>query len=183
MIWTRYLPGLAAAAGGAALLYSSRRKRAVAFACLATLLGLVGMEAEYWVAHGFPMSEVTFFVAAVALTLTALAFAALGGTALGILGLGFFAYVNLRYGAPYLLDYVLPILYAFLLGRSRRQLDWQGTGILRTGCTEGLWIAATYLLMFWRTSSLGKWGGSREHPGEAVLTSRPMPLVRLFLLR
>jgi hypothetical protein len=157
MIWMRYLPGLAAAAGGAALLYSSRRQRAVAFAGLATLLGLICMEAEYWVAHGFPRSEVTFFVAAVALTLTALAFGALGGTALGSLGLGFFVYVNLCYGAPYLLDYVLPILYAFLLARSRRQLGWQGTGILRAGQIEGLWIAATYLLTFWRTSSLDKW--------------------------
>jgi hypothetical protein len=158
MIWIRYLPGLVAAAGGAALLYFSRRKHAVAFACLATLVGLVCMEAEYWVAHGFPRSEVTFFVAAVALTLTALALGAPGGTALGILGLGFFAYVNLRYGAPYLLDYVLPILYAFLLARSRRELGWQDTGILRAGRTEGLWIAATALLIFWRTSSLGKWG-------------------------
>lgn len=157
MIWVRYLPGLAAAAGGAALLYSSRRKRGVASAVLATLLGLVCMEAEYWVAHGFPRSDVSFFTAAVALTLTALALGAPGGITLGILGLGFFAYVNLRYGAPYLLDYVLPILYAFLLARSRRELDWQGTGTLLAGRTEALWIAATYLLMFWRTSSLGKW--------------------------
>ena len=158
MIWTRYLPGLVAAVGGAAALYSSRQKRAVAFSYLATLLGLVCMEAEYWVAHGFPMSEVPFFVGAVVLTLTALAFGALGGTALGILGLGFFAYVNLHYGAPYLLDYVLPILYAFLLARSRLRLGWHGTGILRAGWTEGLWITLTYLLTLWRTSGVGKWG-------------------------
>ena len=163
-IWMRYLPGFVAAMGGAALLYSSRRRRGVASAGLATLLGLVCMEAEYWVAHGFPSSEVSFFTAAVALTLTTLALGALGGTALGILGLGFFAYVNLRYGAPYLLDYVLPILYAFLLARSRRELGWQGTGILRAGCTEGLWMAATYLLIFWRTSSLGKWAWIRGGP-------------------
>jgi hypothetical protein len=156
-IWLRYLPGLVAAAGGATLLYSSRRRRGVASACLATLLGLVCMEAEYWVAHGFPRSEASFFTAATAVTLTALALGALGGTALGILGLGFFAYVNLRYGAPYLLDYVLPILYSFLLARSRRELGWQSTGILRPGRVEVLWITVTYLLTFWRTSSLGKW--------------------------
>jgi hypothetical protein len=157
MIWIRYLPGMAAVAGGAALLHLSRRRHGIAFAGLATLLGLVCMEAEYWVAHGFPRSEVSFFTAAVALTLTALVFGALGATSLGILGLGFFAYVNLRYGAPYLLDYVLPILYAFLLARSRRELGWQSTGILRAGRVEVLWIAVTYLLTFWRTLSLGRW--------------------------
>ncbi len=158
MIWIRYLPGLVAAVGGAAPLYVSRQRHTVTFAGWATLLGLSCMEAEYWVAHGFPSSEISFFTAAVLLTLTALAVGALGGTALGILGLAFFAYVNLRYGAPYLLDYVQPVFYAFLLARARRQLSWQGPGILRAGTTEGLWILVTYILTFWRTSSLGKWG-------------------------
>jgi hypothetical protein len=158
MIWTRYVPGLAAATVGAALLYGSRRQRSVRVAILATLWGLVCMEAEYWVAHGFPWSEISFFTAAVVLTLTALVFGALGGAALGIMGLAFFGYVNLRYYAPYLLDYVQPVLYAVLLARSRHRLDWQGKGILRAGWMEGLWIAATCLLAVWRTSTFGKWG-------------------------
>ncbi len=158
MTWTRYVPGLAALAGGAALLAFSRRKRTVVIAGVATALGLVCMEAEYWVAHGFPWSEVSFILVALALTGASLACGAAGGAALGILGLGFFAYVNLRYGAPYLLDYVLPILYAFLLARSRRALGWQRGGVLRAGWTEGLWIAATYGLTFWRTTALAKWG-------------------------
>ena len=158
MIWTRYLPGLVAAAGGATLLCASRHERAVAFTGWATLLGLICMEAEYWVAHGFPRSEVSFFTTAVLLTLVAMALGAMGGAALGVLGSVFFAYVNLRYGAPYLLDYVQPVLYAVLLARSRQQLGWQGPGILRAGTTEAVWILSTYVLTFWRTSALDKWG-------------------------
>lgn len=157
MIWTRYVPGLVAAIGAALLLRYSRRGPAVICAGLATLLGLVCMEAEYWVAHGFPRSELSFFVTAILVTLTALGFEALGPVALSILGLGFFAYVNLRYGAPYLLDYVLPVLYAFLLARSRQRLAWEGKGWLRAGWTESVWIASTYLLTLWRTTTLGKW--------------------------
>ena len=157
MIWTRYLPGFIAAIGAALLLQCSRRRRGVIGAGLATLLGLACMEAEYWVAHGFPRSELSFIITAILVTLTALAFGALGAVALSILGMGFFAYVNLRYGAPYLLDYVLPVLYAFLLARSRQRLAWEGKGWLRAGWTEGVWIASTYFLTFWRTTMLGKW--------------------------
>ena len=141
-----------------------RHKHAIAAATLATLLGLVCMEAEYWVAHGFPSSEVSFFASAVVVTLTGLALGRLGSAALGILGLAFFAYVNLRYGAPYLLDYVLSILYAFLLARSRRELNWQGAGWLHPGWIEGLWIVLTYGVTFWRTTSLDKWGWVTGRP-------------------
>jgi hypothetical protein len=157
-LWIRWLPGLVAVAGGAAFLRFSRRKLTVAGAILATLLGLVCMEAEYWVAHGFPWSEVSFFTSAVVLTLTALVLRSVGGAALAILGLGFFAYVNLRYGAPYLLDYVLPILYAVLLARSRRELGWQRSGVLQAGTTETLWILVSNSAIIWRTTTLGKWG-------------------------
>jgi len=158
MIWIRSLPGLVAAAGAAILLLSSRRKHEIRYAGLSTLLGLICMEAEYWIAHGFPWSEISFFTSAVLLTVVALALGEIGGAALGLLGLVFFAYVNLRYGAPYLLDYVQPVAYAFLLARSRERLQWQGSGVLRVGVTEGVWIIATYALTFWRTSELGKWG-------------------------
>jgi len=154
----RYLPGVFAVVSGALLLLLSRRKVAIPGAILATMLGLCCMEAEYWVAHGFPWSEIPFFASAVLLTLTALFLGVLGGAALAILGLGFFAYVNLRYGAPYLLDYVMPILYGFTLARCRRQLNWEHPGLLRAGWTEGLWIALTYSFTVWRTSGLSKWG-------------------------
>lgn len=157
MIWTRYVPGLVGAVSSAVFLLSSRRRHQLSAAVVATLVGLSCMEAEYWVAHGFPRSEISFFLSAVLLTSTALALEAIGCAALGILGLLFFAYVNLRYGAPYLLDYVLPVLYAFLLARSRRALNWQGPGILRAGWTEGVWIVMTYLPTCWRTTSLDKW--------------------------
>jgi hypothetical protein len=163
-LWMRYMPGLVAAGGGATILLLWRRRHAIAAATLATLLGLTCMEAEYWVAHGFPSSEVSFFASAVVVTLIALALGRLGGAALGILGLGFFAYVNLRYGAPYLLDYVQPILYALLLARSRREWTWKGSSWLRAGWTEGLWIAVTYSATFWRTTSLDKWGWMTGRP-------------------
>jgi len=140
------------------MLLLSRHKVAIPIAILATMLGLCCMEAEYWVAHGFPRSEIPFFASTLLLSLTALLFGVLGGTALAILGLGFFAYVNLRYGAPYLPDYVMPILYAFTLARCRRQLNWEGPGLLRAGSTEGFWIALTYFFTVWRTSDLSKWG-------------------------
>jgi hypothetical protein len=157
-LWIRWLPGLVAAAGGAAFLRCSRPKHTVSGAILATLLGLVCMEAEYWVAHGFPQSEISFFTGAVVLTLTAFTLRAVGGAALGILGLGFFAYVNLRYGAPYLLDYVLPVLYAVLLARSRHALGWQRSGVLRASTAETLWILVSNIAIIWRTTTIGKWG-------------------------
>jgi hypothetical protein len=116
------------------------------------------MEAEYWLARGVPWSEIPFFAGAVLITVTALVLGRLGGLALGVLGLGFFAYVNLRYGAPYLLDYVLPVLYAVVVTRSRRQLNWERSGLLRAGWTEGFWIAITHSLTIWRTSYVDKWG-------------------------
>src|SRR5574337_945587 len=120
--WIRYLPGLVAAIGGVSLVGSASSQRRTMFAGVATLLGLVCMEAEDWVAHGFPESEISFFVVAIAMTLTALALGKQGCMILSIIGMVFFAYVNLRYGAPYLLDYVMPVLYATLMASSRREL-------------------------------------------------------------
>ena len=72
-VWLRYLPGLVAAVGGTAIITSAPPLRRIAFTVLATLLGLFCMEAEYWLAFGFPKSEVTFFVFVVVITLAALA--------------------------------------------------------------------------------------------------------------
>jgi hypothetical protein len=50
------------------------------------------MEAEYWIAHGFPQSEVPFFAIAMAVTLLALLGGRIGGFVLGVIGLAFFSY-------------------------------------------------------------------------------------------
>ncbi len=157
-LWARYLPGLVAAVGGAAMIVAAPRPRRVTFTVLATLLGLVCMEAEYWVAAGFPVSEVRFFVGAVAVSLLALAIGSLGTMILGLLGLLFFAYVNLRYGAPYLLDYVMPVLYALLIAWSRPTLNWVRPGIFEVGRPETVAVIALEVLAAWRTTDLDKWG-------------------------
>ncbi len=157
-LWTRYLPGLVAAAGAAAMIATASRTRQVTMTLLATLLGLVCMEAEYWVASGFPASEIPFFVGAVAVTMAALAIGNVGSMILGLVGLFFFAYVNLRYGAPYLLDYVMPILYALLIAWSRRALRWTRPGVLDVGKLETIAVSALQILAAWRTTRLDKWG-------------------------
>ncbi len=157
-LWLRYLPGLVATAGGTAIIMAAPPPRRITFTVLATLLGLFCMEAEYWLAFGFPKSEVTFFVSVVVITLAALAARNLGAMLLGLAGLLFFAYVNLRYGAPYLLDYVMPVLYALLLAWSRRGLGWTGRGIWKAGRPEVAAVIALQVLTAWRTTDLAKWG-------------------------
>jgi hypothetical protein len=154
----RYLPGAGAALGSVALIGIAPKHRKVLATGIATLLGLVCMEAEYWVAHGFPATEVSFFSVAVVVTLTCTLSGAWGGLLLGVVGFGFFAYVNLRYGAPYLLDYIMPILYALLTAYSRRALNWPSRGVLAIGRLEGTLVAALLALMLLRTTTLGKWG-------------------------
>jgi hypothetical protein len=154
----RYLPGLIAALGGFALIGLAPPRRKVVFTSLATLLGLMCMEAEYWVARGFPSSEIPFFLGAVTVTVVAMSLGARGGLLLGGLGLAFFAYVNTRFGAPYLLDYVLPAFYATLLAYSRREVGWSVRGALRPGVPEVLWIIVVNVLAVWRTSAVHKWG-------------------------
>lgn len=157
-LWVRFLPGCVAAVGGAALVGFAPRRHKIAFAILATLLGLACMEAEYWVAHGFPQDEMPFSVAAVLITSAALILGKRGGFALGMMGLAFFAYVNVRYGAPYLLDYVLPAFYAILVVWSRREMNWSGSGMLKTGWLEAFWVVTVHAVTLWRTTELDKWG-------------------------
>jgi hypothetical protein len=157
-LWIRYIPGLAATAAGALLIGFAPKTRQAFLAVVATLVGLICMEAEYWVAHGFPESGVPFFTGAAAITLTALFLGNLGGVLLASAGFGFFAYVNLRYGAPYLLDYVMPVLYATLFALSRRGLGWFGSAYFRVGLPEAWVLIAANILIVWRTTTLGKWG-------------------------
>jgi hypothetical protein len=116
------------------------------------------MEAEYWVARGFPTSEIPFFAAAVAITVAALAIGPVGDLSLGLTGLAFFAYVNLRYGAPYILDYVMPVLYGLLIARSRRDLNWRRPGLFEVGWAESIIVLVLQVLAAWRTTELGTWG-------------------------
>ncbi len=157
-LWMRYLPGAVAALGSLALIRPAPEHRKMLLTGIATLLGLVCMEAEYWVAHGFPASEVSFFSGAVVVTLAALFAGARGCLWLSVVGFGFFTYVNLRYGAPYLLDYIMPVLYALLMARSRRALHWFGGGILAIGRLETALLIPVLALMLLRTTTLGKWG-------------------------
>jgi len=157
-LWTRYLPGTVAALGSLALIGIAPEHRKMLSTGFATLLGLVCMEAEYWVAHGFSASEASFFPGAVVVTLAALLAGDRGCLLLGVAGFGFFTYVNLRYGAPYLLDYIMPVLYASLMTRSRRTLNWSGSGILAIGRLEAALLVTVLALMLLRTTTLGKWG-------------------------
>ena len=61
-------------------------------------------------------------------------------------------------GAPYLLDYVMPVLYAILIALSRRALGWVQPGISKVGRLEGMAVIALQVLAAWRTTSLNKWG-------------------------
>ncbi len=157
-LWMRYLPGAVAAIGGMALIGIAPERRKIMAIGIATLLGLVCMEAEYWVAHGFPASEVPFFSGAVVITLATLFAGARGCLLLSVAGFGFFTYVNLRYGAPYLLDYIMPVLYASLMAHSRRALHWYGGGILAIGRLEAALLVPVLALMLLRTTMLSKWG-------------------------
>ena len=153
----RYSPALVAAAGGATLIMLARSRDKIAFTILATAVGLTCMEAEYWLARGFPADEVPFFTVSLLITLAAALFGARGGVALGVVGLVFFAYVNIRYGAPYLLDYIMPAFYALLVMFSRRQQRWCGSGLWAPGRLESLWVLLVHAVTFWRTTTLGKW--------------------------
>lgn len=160
----RYLPGLVAALGGGALIGLAPACRRIAFTILATLLGLTCMETEYWVAHGFPSDEVQFFAVTALITVAALFLGTKGALSLSVAGLGFLAYVNIRYGSPYLLDYILPVEYACLLALARRELNWYGSGIWAHRRLEVLWLLVTNAITVWRTTTLDKWGWIAGRP-------------------
>jgi hypothetical protein len=140
------------------LIALARPQHKIAFTIIATVVGLTSMEAEYWVAHGFPADEVPFFTVSLLVTLVAALFGARGGIALGAVGLAFFAYVNIRYGAPYLLDYIMPAFYALLVMFSRREQSWFGAGLWAPGRLELLWVLLVHAVTLWRTTALNKWG-------------------------
>ena len=157
-IFYRYIPGIVAGLGGAVLVWRAPSHRNIQFTVAATALGLICMEWEYWVAMGFPASEVPFFSVSISLTVIALFFGAPGGFFLGICGMLLFTYVNVRYGAPFLLDYILPVFYALLIGLCRKRLGLRRPGILEAGYLEAIWLLCLNSVVIWRTTVLGKWG-------------------------
>ncbi len=159
-IFYRFVPGIVAGLGGSVLIWSAPSRRRIQFTVAATVLGLICMEWEYWVAGGFPLvvSEVPFFLVCFVLTAIALLIGALGCLCLGICGLLLFTYVNVRFGSPFLLDYVMPVFYALLVGLCRRRLAWRCPGILEVGRLETVWLICLNTVVIWRTTMLDKWG-------------------------
>jgi len=153
----RYVPAIVAGFAGSLLIWSAPSNRKIHFTLTATALGLICMEWEYWVAMGFPVSEVPFFLVSIFLTIIALFMGALGCFCLGICGLLLFTYVNVRYGAPFLLDYILPVFYALLIGLCRKRLKFWRPGILEVGYLEAIWLLCLNSVVIWRTIILGKW--------------------------
>jgi len=94
----------------------------------------------------------------------ALAIGKLGATILSVIGFAFFACVNLRYGAPYLLDYAMPVFYAALMALSRREMKRSRPGILNGVLPAATVLIALQVLVIWRTTELGKWGWLAGRP-------------------
>ena len=116
------------------------------------------MEWEYLVAGVFSVSMVPGFLVYLALTVIGLLLGTIGCLCLGVCGLLFFTYVNVRFGSPYLLDYVIPVFYALLVGLCRRRLGLRRPGILEVGHLEVIWLICLNSVVIWRTTMLGKWG-------------------------
>ena len=157
-IFYRYVPGIVAGLGGALLVWSAPSHRKIQFTVAATALGLTCMEWEYLIAGFFSISMVPGFLIYLILTAIGLIFKTTGCICLGICSLFFFAYVNVRYGSPFLLDYILPFFYALLVGMCRRQLGLKRPGILEVGRLEAAWLICLNAIVIWRTTMLGKWG-------------------------
>lgn len=159
----RYVPAIVAGLGGSVLIWSAPSQHKIKFTVGATALGLICMEWEYVVAGVFSVSNVPSTLVFLALTAIGLLFGTVGCLCLGICGLLLFAYVNVRYGAPYLLDYILPVFYALLVGLCRRRLTLRRPGILEVGYLEAVCLICLNSVVIWRTTMFGKWGWILGH--------------------
>ena len=157
-IFYRFVPGIVAGLGGAILIWSAPSHRKIQLTVAATALGLVCMWWEYLAAGTFSVSMVPGILLYLALTAIGLLLGARGSLCLGIGGLLFFTYVNVRYGSPYLLDYIIPVFYALLVGLCRRRLALRRKGILEVGYLEAAWLICLNSIVIWRTTMLSKWG-------------------------
>jgi hypothetical protein len=157
-IFYRFVPGIVASLGGAVLVWSASSQRKIQFTVAATALSLICMEWEYVVAGVFSISMVPEILGYLALTAIGLVLGPPGCLCLGICGLLFFTYVNVRYGSPYLLDYIIPVFYAILVGLCRRRLALRRPGILEVGRLEAIYLICLNTVVIWRTTTLNKWG-------------------------
>jgi hypothetical protein len=162
-IFYQFVPGIVAGLGEAVLVWSAPSHRKIQFTVAATALGLICMEWEYLVAGVFSVSFVPEILLYLALTAIGLLLGVIGCLCLGICGLLFFTYVNVRYGSPFLLDYIIPVFYALLVGLCRRRLGLRRTGILEIGFLEAAWLVCLNTVVIWRTTMLGKWGWILGH--------------------
>jgi hypothetical protein len=117
--------------------------------------------AELLLTSTFPRSEVKWIIGFTWATLAVVAalmflqrLGSAAGLALGTFGFFFMAYVNLRYGAPVLFDYLLPFPYVMIVFASMESLAF-----LPGGTASG-WPIAIYaclvMTQFWRTFKVGK---------------------------
>jgi hypothetical protein len=157
-IFYRFVPAIVAGLGGAMLIWYAPSHRKIQFTVAATVLGLICMEWEYLVGGTFSVSMVPSFLVVLALTAIGLLLGTVSCLCLGICGLLFLTYVNVRFGEPYLLGYVMPVLYALLVGLCRRRLALRRNGILEVGYLETVWLICLNCVVIWRTTMLGKWG-------------------------
>jgi len=157
-VFYRYVPAIVAGFGGWLLIWSAPSHRKIQFTVAATALGLTCMEWEYVVVGFFSLSMVPGFLVYLVLTAIGLLLGTIGCLCLGICGLLFFAYVNVRYGSPFLLDYILPVFYALLVGLCRRRLELRRPGILEVWRLEAAWLICLNAVVIWRTTMLDKWG-------------------------
>jgi hypothetical protein len=162
-IFYRFIPGIVAGLGGAVLVWRAPSHRKIQFTVAATALGLICMEWEYWVAGRFFVWFIPEILLYLALTAIGLFLGVRGCFFLGICGLLYFTYLNVRYGEPYLLGYIIPVFYVLLVGFSRRSLSWSRPGILEVGRLEAVWLICLNTVVIWRTTMLGKWGWILGH--------------------
>jgi hypothetical protein len=122
----RYMPGAVAVVGSLALIGIAPKHRKVLMTGIATLLGLMCMEAEYWVAHGFPASEVWFFSVAGTVTLAALFAGGRGCLLLSVAGFAFFTLRQpaIRRSLSAGLHYARPLCVAHGLFTAGAELVW-----------------------------------------------------------
>lgn len=168
-IFYRFIPGIVAGLGGAVLVWYAPSHRKIQFAVVATALGLICMEWEYLVAgiylrvNWLSITMVPLTLLFLALTAIGLFIGVIGCLCLGICGLLFFTYVNVRYGEPFLLGYIIPVFYALLVGLCRQRLEFRRPGILEVWYLEAVWLTCLNTVVIWRTTVLGKWGWILGH--------------------
>jgi hypothetical protein len=117
--------------------------------------------AELKLTTGFPDSERKWVVILTLMTLVALVLelkgdfpGAYAGLSLGMFGSSFMAYVNLRFGAPVVFDYVLPFPYFALTSTSAAII--LSKSVFDFMIVSVILYAILFVCQLWRTKRLGK---------------------------